>query len=216
MKLGDDEIAVRCLKCRATPISLSLAQVVKAVVPRLKAAVVYELSSRGPFFDFLRRRAAQVIGSEYVEGARLGTLVNGVRVEDVQSLTFPAASFDICTATEVFEHVADDIRGFQEILRVLRPRGTLLFTVPLSLDRETSERARVVNGKVTHSLPAEYHFDPANAAKPILCYRNYGSDIVGRLTHAGFARAEIIPVDETRWFGYARAVVVAQKQADAA
>ena len=51
--------------------------------------------------------------------------------QDVQHLTFDDAEFDICTSTEVFEHVPDDIKGFKEIYRVLKDDGVFIFTVPI-------------------------------------------------------------------------------------
>jgi SAM-dependent methyltransferase len=210
VRLDDNEVAVRCLRCSATPIAMSLASALLRLVPDLGNAAVYELSARGPLFNFLRRHSCSVVGSQYFEGAAPGSRIDGARVEDVQRLTFASQSFDVCTSTEVFEHVADDRRAFGEILRVLKPYGSLLFTVPLDMTANTRERAAVVNGKLVHLLPPEYHRDPASMQSPVLAFRDYGVDIVGRLIEAGFAHAEIIrPV--TAWFGYGRPVVFGRK-----
>jgi SAM-dependent methyltransferase len=191
---------------------MSLGLVVKALVPNLRHACVLELSARGAFFHFLRRRANMVVGSEYVEGVPSGTTVNGTRVEDVQHLSFAAKSFDLCTSTEVFEHVADDRRAFSEMHRVLKPGGVLLFTVPINLNSETFDRATATDGRVFHASPPEFHHDPARGSSPVLCFRNYGRDITKRLLNAGFDRAEVIAVDGAPWFGHSRPVILARKQ----
>ena len=53
-------------------------------------------------------------------------IVNG----DITSLPFKNASFDKVICSEVLEHVPDDIRGIQELVRVLRDNGTLAVSVP--------------------------------------------------------------------------------------
>jgi SAM-dependent methyltransferase len=211
VRLDENEVAIRCLRCGATPIAMSLVSALLALVPDLRMATVFELSGRGPLYRFLRRHSQSVVGSQYVEGVAPGSSVAGVRVEDVQRLTFPANSFDICTSTEVFEHVADDRRGFAEVLRVLKPGGLFLFTVPIDLNANTRERAAIVGGKVVHFVPPEYHLDPASMQSPVLSFRDYGRDIVARLNEAGFSRVEIVHPAGAPWFGYQRPVLLGRK-----
>ncbi|MCU0311496.1 MAG: class I SAM-dependent methyltransferase [Acidimicrobiales bacterium] len=56
----------------------------------------------------------------------LATAVNG----DATRLPFADGSFDRIIASEVMEHVADDLRALDELTRVLRPGGTMAVTVP--------------------------------------------------------------------------------------
>jgi SAM-dependent methyltransferase len=53
-----------------------------------------------------------------------------VAKSDVCNLGFPDRSFDFVFATDVLEHVQDDLRGIQELCRVLAPGGLALITVP--------------------------------------------------------------------------------------
>jgi SAM-dependent methyltransferase len=62
---------------------------------------------------------------------------------DGRVIPFPDASFDNVLCTEVLEHVEDPTGLVAEMLRVLRPGGTLLATVPFS--------ARV------HHAPYDFH-----------------------------------------------------------
>lgn len=189
---------------------MSLIEVLRATRPDLSRLRVYELSSRGPLVRFLRRRCAALTLSEYFEDAAPGSVRDGVRCEDVMSLTFADESFDVCTSTEVFEHVPDDARGFAEIHRALKPGGHFVFTVPMNGAAETVTRAVPGPQGPVHLLEPEYHGDRLRGPRGVLCYRTYGGDIVGRLRGAGFAAAAIA-VPRGGWFGFARNVIVAQR-----
>jgi SAM-dependent methyltransferase len=201
-------MGVRCLRCRATPVTLSLIEVLRSLVPDLSGRAVFELSSRGALVRYLRGRGAELTLSEYFDAVRPGERRGGVQCQDVTALTFDSASFDLCTSTEVFEHVADDARGFREVCRVLRPGGSFIFTVPISDAPETVMRAVPGPSGPVHLLEAEFHGDRIRGK--VLCYRNYGRDIVQRLTAAGFAAASLESPRST-WLGFSRKVVVARK-----
>lgn len=79
----------------------------------------------------------EIVGVRSVFGAMLeaGELSSeGVRAGGVQAnaLTLPFAdgSFDRIVASEVLEHIADDTTAIAELVRVLRPGGTMAVTVP--------------------------------------------------------------------------------------
>lgn len=59
--------------------------------------------------------------------------LENVREGGIESLPFPDAGFDLVSATDVLEHVADDGAAAAELLRVTAPGGTLLLTVPAYL-----------------------------------------------------------------------------------
>lgn len=211
VRLQRDEIGVRCIACGASAVTLSLIAVLRVRIPQLQQRKVYELSARGALYQWLQQQGATLTGSEYFPSVPSGEYRNGVLCQDVQALSFADNSFDLCTSTDVFEHVADDHKGFAQVARVLRPGGLFVFTVPLYGGEATIERARyVAGGNIEHLLPPEYHGDPVGPAGRILALRNYGNDIVERLCKAGFAAAEIIAPTQ-HWFGSGRAVVVATK-----
>ena len=211
VKLGNSEHAVRCMRCGASPVAMSLVEVLLQRVAGIGASTVYELSSRGPLFRFLQGHAGKLVFSEFFDDVQLGASKNGVPCQDVQNLTWPDQSFDVCTSTDVFEHVPDDARAFAEIHRVLRPGGTFLFTVPMHRQGETIERAIVGEDRIEYLLPPEYHDDHIRGLSQVLCFRNYGNDIVSRLKDQGFTDAEIIFPDASLWWGYGRPVVVARR-----
>lgn len=191
VRLAPNPIGVRCVRCAASAVTMSLVSVLRSLRPEFSSQAVYELSARGPLYEFLRRNVARLICSEYLDGVPPGTLHDGVLCQDVQKLTFAAATFDVCTSTEVFEHVADDALGFREIRRVLRESGVFVFTVPLGNMDATVERARLKDGEIEYLLPPVYHGDRIRGHGRVLAFRDYGRDITSRLRASGFSDAFI-------------------------
>ncbi len=211
VKFGNNEHSVRCLRCGANPSAMCMVDALLNQVPDLSAKTVYELSSRGPFFKFLQERAGKLVFSEYFDDVPGGDSKDSVLCQDVQNLTFPDHSFDVCTSLDVLEHVPDDKKAFSEIYRVLKPGGYFVLTVPLNIHRETVERAKMLEGEIQHILPPEFHDDHIRGQGQVLCFRNYGADIVNRLEKQGFQSVEIVSPAEGRWWGYGRCVVVASR-----
>ncbi|HEX6420594.1 MAG TPA: methyltransferase domain-containing protein [Acidimicrobiales bacterium] len=65
---------------------------------------------------------------------------------DATRLPFPDASFDRIIAAEVLEHIDDDAAAVRELVRVLRPGGTIAATVPAFLPE-----------RICWALSDEYH-----------------------------------------------------------
>jgi SAM-dependent methyltransferase len=66
------------------------------------------------------------------EAVRYCTLkgLGEVRKGDVCQMPFESESFDFVLATDILEHVENDIAALKEINRVLKPGGSALITVP--------------------------------------------------------------------------------------
>jgi SAM-dependent methyltransferase len=191
LRLHPGPAGSRCVRCLSTFRHRAVGAVLEHLGLVAADAAVYELSSRGALCRWLRRRFARLTVSEFFEGVTPGAFQNGVQCQDVQRLTYPDASFDAVTSTEVFEHVPDDRRAFDEVHRVLRPGGVLVFTVPLMDSAPTLERAEIRNGKICHLVEPEYHGDRLRGRRAVLAFRTYGPDVVARLRATGFeARIE--------------------------
>lgn len=201
----------RCVRCLSTQIHRAMGLAVDTLgLPG--DARVYELSSRGALFRHLRRRFHDFYFSEYFDGVPAGGMRNGIPCQDVQDLRLPSGTLDLVTSTEVFEHVPDDVKGFSEIQRVLKPGGWLVFTVPMTRNPLTVERARrLTDGRVEHLLPPEYHSDRLRGRGKILAYRNYGRDIVDRLRAAGLV-PEIRTLESVRFMVTPVDVLIGRKQ----
>ncbi len=211
LRLQRDQLGTRCVRCGASPIALGIVSVLRQRWPELDRARVYEASSRGPLFEFLKQNVGELVHSEFFDDASPGQLREGVRCEDLQSLSFADRAFDLCTSTEVFEHVPDDARGFGELYRVLRPGGELIFTVPLSGAEHTVERARPGPAGIEYLLEPVYHGDRIRGSLGVLVFRDYGRDIATRLRAAGFERVQIVDAGDITGLGHRSPVVVAMK-----
>ena len=66
LRWADHEHAIRCVRCGAGAVHLSLGAALNAIRPSLRGLRVLELSSRGPLVRSLRRRGADLICSEYL------------------------------------------------------------------------------------------------------------------------------------------------------
>jgi SAM-dependent methyltransferase len=190
---------------------MSIAAVIRQEIEDTASLSVFELSARGPLLGYLKRKFREVTCSEYFPGIPSGTMHEGILCQDVQVLSFADNSFDVCTSTDVFEHVPDDSAGFASVCRVLRPGGLFIFTVPLS-GGPTVERASLDDaGGIRHILPPEYHGDPMGKSGQILAFRTYGPDICARLLDAGFSTAAIVCPPIAAFWGITRNVIVARK-----
>jgi len=211
VRLNNTMLGVRCVVCGAAPIATSIANVLIKYVPDYKSKKIYELSARGAFYEFLNKNVENIVFSEYMDDVSPGNSKDGVLCQDVQHLTFDDGEFDICTSTEVFEHVPDDLKGLKEIFRVLRDNGLFIFTVPLNEVEKTVERAMIKEGEIVHLLDPEYHDDSIRGVGKVLVFRDYGRDIVKKLQTIGFSNVDIVNETDCAGFGYSKKVIVAQK-----
>ena len=213
VKLSDYIWAIRCLRCRGSIAAMAMTIVLNRLRPDIASLSVYELSSRGAFFEFLKRNIKSMSFSEYFDDVKPGSFLDGVQCQDVQNLTYASESFDVCTSTEIFEHVPDDMMGFAEIYRVLKPSGIFLLTVPLNENEQTIERVKMKpNGELIYLLKPEYHDDRLRGIGRVLCFRDYGLDIVDRLMSVGFSKVDVIYTEDITGWGFVKPVIACHKE----
>lgn len=112
----------------------------------------FELARLGANVVALDYAAAEVVAARNVFAAMVTAdeisdeRYVGVLQGDATRLPFADSSFDHVITSEVLEHIHDDVAAVGELLRVLRPGGTIAATVPAWLPE-----------KINWMLSDEYH-----------------------------------------------------------
>lgn len=109
--------------------------------------------------------AAMLEAGELTEGSVHADVVQG----DAWHLPFGDGVFDRVICSEVLEHLGDDVAAMRELVRVLRPGGTMAITVP-----------RFGPELINWALSDEYHNVPGGHVR---IYRK--SVLIDRLTSTG-------------------------------
>jgi SAM-dependent methyltransferase len=117
-----------------------------------------ELSTVSEWFAAMREEGGLPEGAEA-----------DVKQGDALDLPFADGEFDRVIASEVLEHIPDDERAISELVRVLRPGGTIAVTVP-----------RWLPEKVCWALSDDYHEVEGGHVR---IYK--GSELVAKLEDAG-------------------------------
>jgi SAM-dependent methyltransferase len=142
-------------------------------------------------------RYSSVLTSEYVASDARGGVEyerrgSRVRHEDATRLSLSSDSLDGVIHNDVLEHVPEYRRSFDEVRRVLKPGGTVLFTCPFFVSRDDHlVRAEIQpDGQVRHFEEPEFHGDPLND-EGILAYYHFGWKLLADLAETGFREVEI-------------------------
>jgi SAM-dependent methyltransferase len=118
----------------------------------------------------LSKAAATLVAMEEAEALpSLGSssCTNG----DALALPFPDAMFDRIICSEVMEHIPDDVGAAAELVRVLRPGGTIAVTVPSNWPE-----------RINWAFDSDYHA-PVSVGGHVRIYRK--REIENRLRDAG-------------------------------
>lgn len=104
-------------------------------------------------------------------------------VVDMNVMEIPFANnyFDLVICNHVLEHVSDDSKAMSEIYRVLKPAGTAILQVPISLKLEVT----LEDKKITTSQERELKYGQFDHV------RLYGKDYIDKLQSAGFSAEKL-------------------------
>jgi SAM-dependent methyltransferase len=152
---------------------------------------LYSAEANGPLHTVLADSPGYICSEYWDDTQTPGASANGVRHEDLQRLSFADNTFDIVLTSDVLEHVDDAYQAHSEILRVLRPGGRHIFTVPFSGDAHDDVRARRVDGRIEYLAEPMYHGDPMRPDQGVLVWRVFGAEMLTRLRAMGFMTTEM-------------------------
>lgn len=100
-------------------------------VPMWRGRVLDVGAGESPWRDLMK--GVEYVGADVDSAGEFGMRLNlGIHYYDGVRLPFSDASFDHVLCVEVLEHVPHPERFLADLLRVLRPGGSLLMTVPWS------------------------------------------------------------------------------------
>lgn len=149
---------------------------------------LYVMEQITPVFTQLTQLPSlNCVGSEYLDdNLPSGTIKEGIRHENVESLSFKADCFDIVLSNDILEHVNEPLQAMAEVYRILKPGGRFLISIPFFLDRPTTiRRATLNNSEITHHLPPVYHGNPLTI-EGSLVFHDFGWDFLTQLQQVGF------------------------------
>lgn len=146
---------------------------------------IYEPGIAGPFRP-IWSGACDYRNSFWWPDVAPGSERNGIRCQDLESLTFDAESFDAVVTSDILEHVRKPMAAFREIARVLVPGGVHVFSVPTDVPLRKTSVARVDTSGETdvHRLEPRHHGDGAGGKS--LVYTDFGEDLLIDLAELGF------------------------------
>jgi hypothetical protein len=131
--------------------------------------------------------------TDFVEGAEPGTVVDGVRHEDAQNLTFADGTFSAVIDSETLEHVPDLDQALSEIARVLKPGGLHIFTVPMKPGTPRTEPRMVRDpaGEWVDRLTPRLHHPGGSWGWMV--HTEFGADFAAKLRETGW----VVRIDRT-------------------
>jgi SAM-dependent methyltransferase len=170
----------------------------------LRRSRIYLAETSGTLHGALQRglgdllTTSEYFGPEHESGA----VVDGRRHEDLRRLSFEDGRFDAVITMDVMEHVSHAPTAEREIVRVLRPGGWYIFTIPFyfTLEHDRIRALEEPDGTIVHLEAAEYHGDPVRPESGVLVFRDFSeADLRARFTALG-CTFEIMRV-WSRWLG---------------
>ena len=100
---------------------------------------------------------------------------------DICNLPFEDNSYDVIFCNHVLEHIPDDTKAMQELLRILKPNGMAILQIPQDLSRETTFEDNTITDKATRAkIFGQYDH-----------VRVYGKDYFDKLRSIGFTVKEV-------------------------
>ena len=204
----------RCVKCGCNSRMRFMVDFVKKEYPKRDISI-YMNEYITPTYREMKKFFPGLIGSEFLGNDHVaGEIVSGIRHEDATKLSFADEQFDAVVSNDVYEHVGDFMKAFEEVVRCLKKGGKFIFSVPIySLREETVRRAEIdAKGSYIEYLPKEYHGNPLSTDGSLV-FTEFSYDIIHFLEEAGFSEVHFVSYGsvECAHFGLMPMIIVATK-----
>ncbi|MES2747674.1 MAG: class I SAM-dependent methyltransferase [Bacteroidota bacterium] len=188
-----------CKKCKSNSRKRHLASIILQTIKDNKFSSlkdiskdfdckIYNVESNGAIHNYLKHINNYVCSEYFGTYADFGNEKGGILNVDLMDIPFDDSIFDLIISTEVFEHIPNPYKAFNEIHRILKKGGSHIFTVPYYDDRENDEVRSVLNKKneIMHLLEPQFHGDPIRIEDGVLVYTIFANEMVLKLENSGY------------------------------
>lgn len=184
----------RCIRCGCIPRNRAIIKILQSLRPNWRTLTIHESSpTHGYISEKFKSECDNYTFSYYDEKNELGEMYkNDKRYsnQNLEEMTFENNSFDVFITSDVFEHILNPWKAFNEINRVLRHNGIHIFTTPLYPFIRTRSRIRITDKEVVNVLPPIYHGNPISQKGSLVTY-DWGGDIVEKIYKNSGMKSEI-------------------------
>jgi SAM-dependent methyltransferase len=180
-----------CKKCNSIPRQRHLQMILDRNFPGWEEMLMHESS---PSTWMIGQYAKNYSTSQYMPNVEPGSVSHGVLCQNLEQLTFENETFDIFITQDVMEHVFNPEKVVSEVMRVLKPGGSYIFTAPKHKGLlETTQRARMHDdGTVEHLMPEVYHGNPIGDGRALVTW-DYGYDFEELLSRWSGTSVQVFP-----------------------
>lgn len=186
-----------CSNCGSIPRERALMQVIDTYFPDWRDSIIHESSPGGRGASKrLAMECSYYVPSQYYPDKPLGSIIQGIRCENLETLSFADESIDLHITQDVLEHVFDPLKVFREIKRTLKPGGMHIFTVPLvRKDKPSRRRAKISNDEIIYLEPEDYHGNPVGNGRSLVTI-DWGYDICMHIFKSSGLFTQMIYIDD--------------------
>jgi len=183
----------RCEQCQSIPKERALMTCLELYIPHWRQLKIHESSPVWSGASHkIKQQCRDYLPSMYFSDVAPGQVKDGFRNENLESLTFEDAVYDLHVTSDVLEHVMFPKQAFQEMARTLKPGGIHIFTVPLIRKSKSSIRRAGIaeaTGMIHHFEEPQYHGDH-------LVTYDWGYDIVDIIAHCSGLQTRRIVIED--------------------
>jgi SAM-dependent methyltransferase len=113
--------------------------------------------------------------------------------QDLTDLSFDDETFKFILSFDCFEHIPDYKNAFKECLRVLKPKGKIIWSVPFDINNQKNLVRAQINedGSITHNTEPEYHGNPLSD-DGCLSFYTFGWQMLEQLKEMGYSKTYLL------------------------